>query len=45
MRVCHVTSAHLRYDLRIFRKECVSLEKAGYEVYLVVNDDIGDEIR
>lgn len=45
MRVCHVTSAHLRYDLRIFQKECVSLAKAGYEVYLVVNDDIDDEVK
>lgn len=35
IRVCHMTSAHDTEDVRIFRKECVSLARAGYEVYLV----------
>lgn len=35
IRVCHMTSAHDPEDIRIFHKECVSLAKAGYEVYLV----------
>lgn len=35
-KVCHMTSGHLSEDTRVFRKECVSLAKAGYEVYLVV---------
>lgn len=34
-RVCHITSAHAPEDVRIFHKECVSLARAGYEVYLV----------
>ena len=34
-KVCHMTSVHGAEDVRIFRKECVSLAKAGYEVYLV----------
>ncbi len=38
-RVCHITSAHGRYDTRIFQKECKSLAKEGYEVYLLVNDE------
>lgn len=42
--VCHISSAHSRYDVRIFEKECVSLAKAGFNVYLVINDDAPDEI-
>lgn len=34
-KVCHFTSAHQPGDVRIFHKQCVSLAKAGYEVYLV----------
>ncbi len=37
--VCHITSVHPRHDIRIFEKECVSLSKEGYDVYLVVNDE------
>lgn len=43
-KVCHMTSAHKRYDVRIFEKECSSLAKNGYDVSLIVNDDIDDEI-
>lgn len=35
IKVCHVTSVHPVEDIRIFRKECVSLVKAGYDVTLV----------
>lgn len=36
VRVCHMTSAHQPGDNRVFRKECRTLAKAGYEVYYVV---------
>lgn len=45
MKVCHVTSVHSRYDIRIFEKECISLASAGYEVFLVVNDGNSDELK
>lgn len=42
-KICHITSVHRRYDVRIFHKECKSLVKAGMDVYLLVNDDKKDE--
>lgn len=35
MRVCHVTSVHDSYDVRIFLKECSTLASNGYDTYLV----------
>jgi len=43
MIVAHLTSAHPRYDTRIFLKECNSLSIHGYDVYLVVADGRGTE--
>ncbi|MGI6669068.1 MAG: glycosyltransferase [Acetivibrionales bacterium] len=43
-KVCHITSVHNRYDVRIFKKECTSLAKVGYDVTLLVNDNQPDEI-
>lgn len=45
MKICHVTSVHPRYDIRIFEKECTSLAKCGYETYLVVNDKGPNEAK
>ena len=45
LKVCHMTSVHLRYNVRVFKKECVSLANAGFQVYLVVNDEMKDEIK
>ncbi|PWF22174.1 glycosyltransferase family 4 protein [Corticimicrobacter populi] len=45
MKICHLTSAHPRYDTRIFLKQCRSLAKAGFETALVVADGKGDETR
>jgi len=43
LKVCHVTSAHTRYDIRIVEKECVSLANNGYDTILIVNDNKMDE--
>ncbi len=44
VRVAHLTSAHPRYDIRIFVKECQSLYLSGNEVFLVIADGRGSEI-
>lgn len=44
-KVCHVTTVHTRYDTRIFHKECTSLARAGYDVTLLVADNVPDEIK
>lgn len=43
MRICHITTAHPRFDVRIFHKECVSLANVFKDVHLVVADGLGDE--
>lgn len=43
-KVCHITSAHSRYDGRILERECASLANHGFQVALLVNDDKQDEL-
>lgn len=45
IKVCHLTSVHIRYDVRVFQKECISIADSGYNTYLIVNDDKPDEIK
>jgi glycosyltransferase involved in cell wall biosynthesis len=45
IKLIHLTSAHFRYDTRIFIKMCSSLAEHGYDVSLVVADGLGNEIK
>jgi glycosyltransferase involved in cell wall biosynthesis len=44
-RVVHLTSTHNRNDTRIFLKMCSTLAKYGHDVFLVVADGKGDDIK
>ena len=39
MRICHFTSAHTPMDVRIYVKECCSLQEAGHEVWIVARGE------
>lgn len=43
-KVVHLTSAHPRFDTRIFIKQCCSLVKK-YDVFLIVADGLGDKVK
>jgi len=44
IKVCHLTTVHRAYDIRVFYKECLSLAKAGYEVVLIARHDKSETI-
>lgn len=44
-RIVHLSSAHPRFDTRIFVKQCRSLASHGHELTLVVADGLGDACR
>lgn len=45
IRIAHLTTAHARYDTRIFFKMCSSLAAHGFDVGLVVADGLGEEYK
>lgn len=44
IKVCHIISSHKRYDTRVFKKECRSLAKEGYDVTLITIDGLATEV-
>ena len=43
--IVHMTSAHPRFDTRIFVKQCQSLAQTGFSVHLIVADGLGDQVK
>ena len=44
VKVCHISTVHTPFDVRIFYKECRSLAEKGYEVYFIVPKDKDETI-
>ncbi|MBT5407122.1 MAG: hypothetical protein HOL23_06055, partial [Gammaproteobacteria bacterium] len=44
MKICHITISHASDDTRIFKKECKSLCKVGYEIILIAPHGKNDSI-
>lgn len=45
LKVCHISTAHPPFDVRIFHKECVSLADAGFDVSLVVTHTKNETVK
>lgn len=43
-KICHITINHPRTDVRIFQRECYTLNRNGYNVTLLVNDQNPNEV-
>ncbi|MEN6328398.1 MAG: glycosyltransferase family 4 protein [Syntrophomonas sp.] len=43
--ICHLTSAHSATDIRIFYKECKTLNEAGYDVTFAVQNEKDETIE
>lgn len=43
--ICHITTAHPRYDVRIYHKYAKSLTESGFDVSLYVADRLGNEVK
>ncbi len=45
MKIAHLSSAHARYDTRIFIKQCSTLAASNYDTFLIIADNLGDEVK
>lgn len=41
-KACHFSSVHRGLDIRIYRKQCLSLARAGFDIHLVIGATVAD---
>ncbi|KYH35136.1 spore coat protein SA [Clostridium tepidiprofundi DSM 19306] len=44
IKVCHISTVHRAFDIRIFHKECKTLSKYGYDVSFIVTHDKNESV-
>lgn len=47
-KICHISTAHPTFDTRIYHKECRTIAKSDYDVYLLIandKDEISDDVK
>lgn len=43
-KICHFSTVHPSYDIRVFHRECKSLTKAGYSVTLIASHEGSEDV-
>jgi glycosyltransferase involved in cell wall biosynthesis len=45
IKICHITTVHTAFDVRIFHKECASLAGYGFDTYLIARHRCDETVK